>query len=559
MRLRTAILALFCLAFAGGLIANLAAYVRAAHSPAIDSQPPRLIPAADVHPYGANFFLAREVEPWKREKTVQMAREAGIAWARQHFAWEAIEPNRKGEFIDQFGNSSWQKYDEIVDLFLKYGLTVIARLDRPPNWTRQDNRYPQRPPDNFADYGDFVYEFVRHFKGRIHYVQLWNEPNIFPEWGDQPVDPRAYVELLKIGYTRAKQADPNVWVLSAPLAINTEDFPDRRNLSDLIYLDEMYQAGARDYFDILSANAFGMDQPPDAPPGPDVLNFRRVELQRQIMERYGDADKAIWFNEYGWNAAPETFSSKELIWKRVTEADQARFTVQGIELARRQWPWAGVFGIWYFRQPGFIPPDQADYYFRLVDVDFTPRLVYLAVQADTRRYGVAGPGLFQETNPAVQADRDWQPVIAPRAGARGQIESAEPGASLTFTFEGSDLDVLAERAPDAGRLLVSLDGAPVRDLPTDARGHSYRDLAAAGRQWQVRLPLVRDAGPGRHVLTLTVADELPPGGVGRRCAVDGFVVTGAAAPHFPAWIVFPLAVGLVLSAGLLARDLRGRK
>jgi hypothetical protein len=123
-----------------------------------------------------------------------------------------------------------------------------------------------------------------------------------------------------------------------------------------------------------------MDLPPEDPPSPGKLNFARVVLHREIMERYGDAEKPIWFNEYGWNAAPERFSETALVWKRVTEEEQALYTVRGIEYARQNWPWAGVFFIWYFRQVGDILPDDAGYYFRMVDVDFSPRRVYTAVQ-----------------------------------------------------------------------------------------------------------------------------------------------------------------------------------
>ncbi len=142
----------------------------------------------------------------------------------------------------------------------------------------------------------------------------------------------------------------------------------------------MYEAGAAPYFDILSANAFGMDLPPEDPPSPGKLNFARVTLQREVMERYGDARKPIWFNEYGWNVAPDRFSEEALVWKRVTEEEQALYTVRGIEYARQNWPWAGVFFIWYFRQVGDVLPDDAGYYFRMVDVDFSPRRVYTAVQ-----------------------------------------------------------------------------------------------------------------------------------------------------------------------------------
>jgi len=252
------------------------------------------VPNTDVNPYGADFFLAREVEPWKRERTVEMAQQAGLGWAKQQFAWAEIEPLRKGEFIDPVsGESSWEKFDRLVDLYRANGLQVIARLDRAPAWARIEGTRAETPPASFEDFGDFVYAFVEHFRGRVQYIQIWNEPNIYPEWGEQAADPESYTEMLKIAYLRAKEADPDVYVLSAPLAITLgEPHPDPgkwRSMPDGAYLEAMYEAGAGEYFDILSANAFGFDLPPDDPPDPNVLNFPRVELQREIMEQHGDS------------------------------------------------------------------------------------------------------------------------------------------------------------------------------------------------------------------------------------------------------------------------------
>ena len=331
------------------------------------------IPHTDVNPYGANFFLDREVELWKQEKTLGMAREAGITWIKQQFSWEEIEPQRKGEF-------DWAKYDRIVELADQYGMQIIARLDRPPDWSRQDNRFKTRPPDDLEDYGDFVYNFVERYRGRVGYVQIWNEPNLTAEWGFERVDAVAYTRLLAVAYRRAKEADPGIVVLSAPLAITLEDASMRGNHNDLIFLEQMYQAGAGDHFDILSANAFGLDHPPEDPPAPDRLNFRRVELQREIMGRYGDGGKPIWINEYGWNSAPASFPDEILTWERVSEAEQADYTVRGIAWARQQWPWLGVVNIWYFRQVGDIPPDRPAYYFALVDPEFNARPVYEALR-----------------------------------------------------------------------------------------------------------------------------------------------------------------------------------
>ena len=63
--------------------------------------------------------------------------------------------------------------------------------------------------------------------------------------------------------------------------------------TELIYWDELYNAGAKDTFDILSANAYGLDQAPDAAPSKDVLNFRRVELLHDIMVEHGDGNASF--------------------------------------------------------------------------------------------------------------------------------------------------------------------------------------------------------------------------------------------------------------------------
>ncbi len=519
----------------------------------------RPIPNTDVNPYGANFFLAREVEEWKRQRTVEMAQQAGLGWAKLQFSWAEIEPLHKGGFIDPVsGESSWLKYDQIVKVVRSNGLQVIARLDRAPGWARLPDTRPETPPTRLEDFGDFVYAFVEHFRGRVEYIQVWNEPNIYPEWGEQAVDPVAYTQMLRIAYERAKEADPNVHVLAAPLAITLgEPHPEPgrwRSMPDLDYLEAMYEAGAGEYFDILSANAFGFDLPPEDPPDPYVLNFRRVELQRKIMERYGDEDKAVWFNEYGWNAAPAYFGEEDLIWKRVSEEEQAEYTLRGIEWAQQEWPWAGVFNIWYFRQTGQqYTPDEAAYYFRMVDVDFTPRRVYDAVQDATRSLFVAPSGHFEESHPAIVADASWHGAIAKEASGQALLECDLPETSLTFTFRGHSVDLIARQGPGEGRLLVTLDGRNVNGLPTDGQGRSYLDLYATAVVWQARLPIASGLAPDQHVVRLTLSAGQP-----MSANVDAFQVNTGQPPAFPVLPVAILGAGILLAAGGIIWDVRSR-
>jgi len=43
--------------------------------------------------------------------------------------------------------------------------------------------------DNLADFGNFVAAVAGRYCGKVRYYQIWNEPNIYPEWGNRDADP----------------------------------------------------------------------------------------------------------------------------------------------------------------------------------------------------------------------------------------------------------------------------------------------------------------------------------------------------------------------------------
>lgn len=341
---------------------------------------PSPVKLANVNPWGANTFLDLEVETWKRKKTLAMAAAAGIHWIKQHFPWSDIEGPTQAQFFDPVNRRpTWTKYDEIVKLAEEAGVEIIARVDRAPAWARSPGRPSTAPPESLQDYVAFLTTLALRYRGRIRHYQIWNEPNLAADWGDAPPDPKAYAALLRAASAALKAVDRDIVVISAPMAATLEDSP--RALNELLYLERMFEAGAGDWLDVLAANAFGLEYPPEAEPDPHVLNFRRVELTRAVMTEFGLAGKPIWFNEYGWNASPTWFEPAKLVWRRVTEDQQAQWTVRGVEYALANWPWAGVFNIWFLRKPiDALGPDQSEFYFRMVDPDFTPRLVYRSVQ-----------------------------------------------------------------------------------------------------------------------------------------------------------------------------------
>lgn len=325
-------------------------------------------PAAHVvtanHKLGIHTRLTDEVEERKIARTLRMVREMGAPWVVEYFPWAYLEPE-KGRF-------EWTHADMVVDYAAAEGLTMIARIDYVPDWARPaDTTSRYLEPTRYADFGDFVYAFVSHYKDQIRYYIIWNEPNLAAEWGYRTVSPRAYTDLLKVAYGRVKEADPRAIVLAAGLAPTLDPPGSAGGLNDLDFLQGMYEAGARDYFDILAVHSYGWTEPPDAAPAADRINWRRTELVRAVMERNGDAAKPVMITEGGWNDHPR--------WTRAVRPGQRiAYTLRAYEMALADWDWCLAVNLWVFRLPR--PAHNFNDYYTFVREDFAPKQIYVEVQ-----------------------------------------------------------------------------------------------------------------------------------------------------------------------------------
>jgi hypothetical protein len=376
---------------------NRFAQLRGLWNLALDAtRPPlQLAPDAQIanlpeNPLGVNTFLEQEVEVAKRERSLQMIRDAGFKWLRQPFTWSDIEIHAKGDFEDRRNEphrSAWEKYDNIVDLAEQYDLNIIARLGAPPAWAHAGyaDLGDFGPPANFDDFADFVETLAERYKGRITHWQIWNEPNIFPEWGNQRANPEDYARLLCLAHERLKRVDPNNVVIAAALAPTVGQdgggYPGG-GLDDLIFFQRMYQAGAGKCFDVAAAQGYGLFSGPyDQRTNPLQTNVARHVLMRDVMVRNGDAGKPIWLSEVNWNAVPNDPNIADLNrFGMVTPEQQARYVPEVFERARTEWPWVGGMNVWFFKRPGDAEKNQSWYYFRMLEPDFTPTPLWEAMK-----------------------------------------------------------------------------------------------------------------------------------------------------------------------------------
>jgi hypothetical protein len=506
--------------------------------PLLDLQPEVPIAHNGVNPFGINTFLQQEVEPAKRAQQVDLIAAAGFHWLRQEFPWADIEIHAKGNFDDCRNPpgcvSAWDKYDQIVGLAEAAGLELLVRLSSPPDWSRADGgaRGPFAPPDNFADFADFAAAVAERYRGRVRYFQVWNEPNGNDEWGYQPVDPEAYTRLLCQTHDRLKAIDPGLVVLAAALTPTNElgaanpNGLGGTNLNDFIFLQRMYAAGAQPCFDVLSVQGYGLwSGPTDHRSRPIVVNYGRNEFIRDLMVANGDAHKAIWIAEMNWNAVP---SDSGIVpnFGQVTLEQQARYAPLAYQRAQQEWPWVGMTAFWFFKRADDSERDQSWYYFRMAEPDFTLMPVYAAMQAYLRQTPTMYPGYFQEDHWAVRWSDGWQATADPAAVLGAYQAATRPGATASFTFDGSSLILVTQRGPEAGQIGVRLDGGPQR----------VYDLRTATLTRPITLALGNGLRDGQHTVAIT--------SLAGTNGVDGFIIRRAPNRTGTFLVVFGVGLGL---------------
>lgn len=338
-------------------------------------QPPPLLitpgPQQTVHTtyprLGVHTRLTDEVEEWKIQRTLQLVREMGAPWIVEFFPWAYYQ--------GEDGGIAWSHPDMVIEHAHAQGLKVIARIGLTPGWARpKDTPLTYLDADAYDDFAAFAATFARRYQGQVEAIIVGNEPNLSFEWGYRQTTAADYVALLQAVYPAVKEAAPEVLVLGGALAPTLEPEGSPWAINDLTYLDAMYEAGAAPYFDGLAVHIYGLTFPPEAPPGPTLINFRRVELMREIMVAHGDEETKMYITESGWNDHPR--------WtKAVRPGQRIAYTLDALRYVEAEWPFVEMMALWAFRYPA--PTKSYMDYFTLVTPEFVRKPIYQELQTFT--------------------------------------------------------------------------------------------------------------------------------------------------------------------------------
>lgn len=479
-------------------------------------------PIANAGPQlGINVYLNQYDDVELADNLTQIA-ETGIQHVKQPF------------YFDE--DFDWVEAERVITAVADANLSLIPLLDGNP----ADNF---APPANPNDYAQWAGEFAARFSEQIQYYIIWDEPNLTTHWGNQHVNAAEYAALLTAAAQAIRSTDADAVIVAAPLAPNEETGP--KNLADHLYLQQLYEEGAGAAFDVAAGKPYGFHtSPEDRTVDIGTLNFSRLILMREVMERNGDGSKALWAGNWGWNSLPPGWTGDPSVWGQVTADEQADWTLAALDRARQEWPWSGLLFLenwqpdalensarWGFSVKGLINEDS-----KIKEAIANYQSSIFNLQS-----AIAPPGfhLASPDDPAQVYTGGWR--FSPEFGADiSETAAGEPADRVTFTFWGTDVGLRVRKANFRARLNITVDGEPANALPQDENGAVLVLTAPDPKEdYLVIEPVATGLEPGVHTLEIVANRGWD------QWALNGFSVRYG--PETPVWLMALLAGTAVLA------------
>jgi hypothetical protein len=289
--------------------------------------------------FGTVFNVSGGVAaPLLDQQFTLMAR-SGVESARVSMHWSALEPAR--------GAYDWTSSDALVAAAARARIQLLANLLSTPAWAseRPKDDHPERwPPRDPARAAAFMRALVGRYGPRgsfwaqnrsvprmpVRWWQIWNEPMGRVHWPKRPWAP-SFTRFLRATSTAVHEADPGAKVVAGSLATFGE-------YTSWDAARDLYRAGARRYFDVVSVHPFTNGTIPVDEGVKRVVDT--VKLVRREMRRRGDAGKPVIITELSWPAALGRVPRDRLLGLETTSDGQAqrlRAAYDRLVRERRRW------------------------------------------------------------------------------------------------------------------------------------------------------------------------------------------------------------------------------
>lgn len=252
-----------------------------------------------------------------------------------YVTWFNLEPEK--------GKWDFAHLDAYVTMAEQHGVSVLLPLAMSPTWASSDTEGPLQghpaPPKSMAEWQNYVRTVATRYKGRIHYYEIWNEPNVKGFYiGSIP----EMVRLVRVASATLKQVDPSSVVVS-PAATGPGGVP---------WLEGFLKAGGGKYVDVIGYHFYVSPRPPEA-------MVPLIEKVQQVMAQNDVGNKPLWDTETGWfiQDSAGSVKSPNPSWPVLSLEQASGYVVRAYILA-----WAsGVSRLYWYSwdnwKEGLVEPD----------------------------------------------------------------------------------------------------------------------------------------------------------------------------------------------------------
>jgi hypothetical protein len=281
--------------------------------------------------FGINTDLPRPPYlPWDQWWWTRMF-DAGIKWARigqyenstDYTSWDWIERTR-GEYsiapeVEDYVNSLVENGVDI-EMQLLYGnalytspagrtphiITPLPGSAHTPDRSIYSVFWPPKTADQILAFTNYVRWMVKHFRRRVRYYEIWNEPND-EFWNPKP-NPEEYGRLFKAAIAAVHESDPEARIVFGGLGGTERTFTKRA-------LDACQCGSGIDVFAYHVYPDYGHNMNPEA------MEDQRHEREsprklREMVRQYPGVRKDLIFWDDESNSIPSWVGSDESVQRK---------------------------------------------------------------------------------------------------------------------------------------------------------------------------------------------------------------------------------------------------
>ena len=275
-------------------------------------KPSSQVYAASGMPDSTEFGYGARLDLWGQEVdlSINSAVAVGLDWIGIDFDWARHWP-------DPGGSVYLENLDSVMANISNHQIKVLLSLSNPPDWAKT----PTGPDVKYTL--ELIKLLVDRYPDTLLTIELFPGANTFQGWGAPP-NPAAYTALLDAAQKVLGSSHGSALIVAAgltplPPVHSTED------MDDIVFLNELYQAGASAFMPIVSVRLKEVSADIMAPPdGNDPRVFRHYESIRQVMLKHQHTNGLIWITDFAW---PST---------NVEISQQVRWLIQAFNLTKSQ-------------------------------------------------------------------------------------------------------------------------------------------------------------------------------------------------------------------------------